>query len=358
MLSPLSNEMGTPVDWWLSYKLPDDVGPKKDSTGFEFLYADANNSTFAMSALTLDHGKGTIALTLAQLFDTKDEDTGYILWNDEIPPTKEEPKPKDNGTKGHTKGILGFNKKTNSGFYLLHSTPRFPAVGEIELPDMEKGYGQTYLCISIDYATVNSIAEVLRLNHEPQVYASKLPGISDDESIAKLAKMDSDPYPASPAMIHIKTRGGKPFIFFGKNRKWSMAPKGETGKDFWADHVGPNLKCDLNVETWRRGLVFTDIDSDGVDDTLDVLNIDLSPLGKEFKGYKWPYTKDHAKWGISTLNPPGWTIIADINRQTSQAKRGGGGLAFQEANIWRAMKSIEIPEKDIHEGDVKEVANK
>ena len=62
------------------------------------------------------------------------------------------------------------------------------------------------------------------------------------------------------------------------------------------------------------------------------------------------YTKDHAKWGIAEANPPGYVVIADINRQVSQDKRGGGGLAFQHEGIWKALKSAEIVEKTAIKG--------
>ena len=105
MLSTLADNTGKPVDWWFIYKLPVNVGPKKDSTGFEYLYTDStSNAGPELSKLTLDHDQSAIALTLGQIF-SGDGDLGYVLWNDEIPPTKQTPKPKDNGAKGHSKGV-------------------------------------------------------------------------------------------------------------------------------------------------------------------------------------------------------------------------------------------------------------
>ena len=342
MLSTLADKTGEPVDWWFIYKLPSDVGPKQDSTGFEYLYCDSKSKSGPkLSKITLDHHQSAVALTLGQIF-SGDAETGYVLWNDEIPPTKKTPNPERNRAKGHTKGVLGFSKKTNSGFYLLHSTPRFPALGVIDLPDDERKYGQTYLCITLrDYDTVNVVAEVLRLQNEPQVYASRTPSVEATESIAKLAKEDSTPKPNNPADIEIVSKAGMHFRLMAKNRRWSEPAKGKTeGKDFWKDLVGPALKCDLNIETWRRGQVFGDTDSDAKGQSLDVLDVDLGAIG--LKGYRWAYTKDHAKWGIAEANPLGYVVIADINRQVSQDKRGGGGLAFKHEGIWKALKSAEI----------------
>ncbi len=350
MVSPLSNVQGEAVDWWFAYKLPVGVGPKKDTTGFEFLYCDASTGGGpTMSEVTLDHETGALAQTLGSIFSGS-PGVGYILWNDEIPPTREVPKPKDDGSKGHTKGILAFDKTTDSGFYLLHSTPRFPGEGENTLPKMEQEYGQTYLCISFkNYETANAIAEVLRTQHEPQVYASKLPGVGSDESLAKLAAMNSAPLPTDYSVIDLETRGGEKLKFFGKNRRWSNPAEGDNyGKDFWEDLVGPELNSSLNVETWRRGMVFSDDDSGGKVVTEDILRVDLDGIG--YPGYTWPFTKDHAKWGITIEDDPGAVIVADINRQVTQEHRGGGGLGLQNEAIWNALKAVEVVEKTVEKG--------
>ena len=94
--------------------------------------------------------------------------------------------------------------------------------------------------------------------------------------------------------------------------------------------------------------MFGDLDS-GVDDrTLDVLDIDLAPLG--LAGYSWSFTHDHAKWGISIDAEPGYVVVADINRQVSQERRGGGGLAFRSRELWAALKAIEVAEATVERG--------
>lgn len=88
--------------------------------------------------------------------------------------------------------------------------------------------------------------------------------------------------------------------------------------------------------------------------TLDVLGVNLAPLG--YHGYQWPFTKDHAKWGSTVHRPsglflrhPGFVVIADINRDETQAKRGGGGIAFQHDGIWQALKSVEKVESKVND---------
>jgi deoxyribonuclease II len=347
-LSALCDGRGWPVDWWFIYKLPCGTGPHKNSTGDEYLYCDSSwGSKLNLSSLQLHKGRNALADTLKQVF-SGDPDTGYILWNDEIPPTKAHPKPENNSSKGHTKGVLAFNKKTNSGLYLLHSTPRFPAEGEIELPEFEREYGQTFLCVTLNYATVLQIAEIVRVHHEPQVYAAKNLPAEHGSPLYKLARENHEPlHPKHPGYIDFtfRSKDWNVFRMFAKHKKWSEpTPDAKHGRDFWNHLVGPALCDDINVETWRRGIVFENVDSGSRHITFDALGMDLEAIG--YKDYSWSFTKDHAKWGGTKHRPPGllfqhpgFVVIADINRDASQAKRSGGGLAFQHDGIWTALKS-------------------
>ncbi len=355
-ISALSDGHAKSVDWWFVYKLPQGVGPGHHTTGDEFLYCDSQwHSELQLSKQKLHEGKNAISETLHQAF-AGDANTGYILWNDEIPPTKSHPKPANNHGKGHSKGALVFNQKTNSGYYLLHSTPRFPAEGEIGLPDDERIYGQTFLCVTLNYATVEQIAEILRIHHEPQVYATKNLPRQQDSEIVRLANGDHrPPNPGHPlvADFAFRSKGRNEFRLFAKNKKWSEPTSSSIrGKDFWNHLVGPALRDNIDVETWRRGEVFENVDVGSNNVTLDVLGVNLASIG--YHGYQWPFTKDHAKWGSTEHRPmgfllrhPGYVVIADINRDETQAKRGGGGIAFQHDGIWNALKSVEKVETTV-----------
>lgn len=54
---------------------------------------------------------------------------GYVMWNDEFPGGN----PPEWPGGAHAKGVLGFG--TASGFYLLHSAPKFPAAPCLDCPD-------------------------------------------------------------------------------------------------------------------------------------------------------------------------------------------------------------------------------
>ena len=137
-----------------------------------------------------------------------------------------------------------------------------------------------------------------------------------------------------PSTLRFKSRGGKEFLLIAKSRKW--------GEDFWLDLVSPELKCDLVVETWRRGRVTPLRDDRSHTFDEDTLTLEFK-LGPDLT-YEWPYTKDHAKWAVALKNSVSalpWVCIADLNRMVSQEKRGGASLCFQEDSLWEALKNAE-----------------
>lgn len=325
------NQQGQPVDWWFIYKTPEHTGTPNNQ-GFDFLYFDPNSENLQLSPVGLDHDNQALNHTLTAIFNAPDS-TGYIVYNDEHV-DKEENKTE----KGHCKGILVFDKPSNSALFLLHSTPRFPANKEFTLPDDEQIYGQTFICISLpDYQTANQIAQQMLTQQNPQVLteSSRIPSsLQDDEPLSQLFHGTGVNESKQPSTLRFNSKAGKEFILIAKSRKW--------GEDFWLDLVSPELKCDLVVETWRRGTVTPLQDersNDFDEDTLDVafkVNTSLT--------YQWPYTKDHAKWAIALENSTNslpWVCVADLNRMVSQEKRGGGSLCFQESNLWQALKNAE-----------------
>jgi deoxyribonuclease II len=334
MLSAISDS-GRPVDWWFIYKLPRDAkSPKagsktKPSTGYEYLYFDAESKTpLALSSKLLSDETSALSSTMKQLYPmtrNPDKTLGWVLYNDERCDNKA-----DNGSLGHTKGVLAFDTAKNSALWMLHSTPRFALTTGPGFPQDERIYGQTFLCITLaDGKTAENLAQQMCHQQEPQVYDSHTPaGMAPDTPIHQLTGRVSPSETDPPGVVEFSSKGGQHFRSIAKNRHW--------GKDFWNDLVGPTLKADLSVETWRRGTLAGTKDSDKVHDVTDILYIDLEPLGVD---YEWHYTQDHAKWAVS--QEPDWVCVADINRDTSQEKRGGGTIAFQNRLLWHSLSQIE-----------------
>ena len=322
-LAALNDTDGKPVDWWFIYKLPSGVG-ETPAKGFNYLYYDANTKgALSLSPKTMDKGNSALHNTLNQVFNKDPAHVSYIIYNDENPKKGVS----NNALKGHVKGVLAFDKATDSAILLTHSTPRFPAPGEVELPDQEERFGQTYLCVTLEnYSTANQLAHQLRHMHEPQVNSSSLgDDIAEGEDLRQLAEGDKSPVSDLSSMIKFQSRGGKTFHSFAKNRRWK--------KDFWIELVAPALQSDLLVESWIRGAIPPD--EENGESIEDVLVLDFTNIGLE--GVSWKETKDHAKWAITIDEKKNWICVGDLNRMISQEKRGGGTVVFQEPRLWKSL---------------------
>lgn len=326
------DENGKPVDWWFIYKVPElnpGMGTDK-ATGYEYVYYDATidaNPDFRKrkvlrSPNVLNSEKGALNFTLNSVFrkfKNAAATTGWILYNDEMPPSA---KLRDNAHKGHTKGVIAFDTSSKTAYWLLHSWPKFADPGATNDPTPK--YGQTYLCVSLDLATAGRIAAQMANHQEPQIYFPNTANLAKTDPLYLLTRpLDPNP-PAASDSIDLKSIGGMPFKVIAKNKEWD--------KDFWNDLVGPTLDDDMDDETWIRGPIPPIADSDGIHKTFDIKYINLNSMGVQ---WAWPETHDHAKWGITLHNP--WVCVGDINRMVSQRRRGGGTIAFQNQVLWQAL---------------------
>lgn len=323
-------DSGKAVDWWFIYKVPKDAKAAdksgKPATGYEYAYFDSGSKVLAGSKHLLNDTSNALRLTLQQLPAKPHPSMGAVFYNDEYP---SELKKTNNGDRGHCKGVLAFDMASNSAIWLLHSTPRFPAPGMFAFPADELDYGQTFLCITLkDVKTAESIAQQMTTEQGPQTYGPPLPkGAS-----AVWTSLTGGKYALSktPGTVAFSSKKGKAFRSIAKSRVW--------GQDLWSDAVGDDLNVDLDVESWRRGKIPSTVDSNKKDDIEDVIDIDFGPLGFP---YAWPETKDHAKWASSLKGNSDWICVADINRQESQSKRGGGAICFQHPALWASLAKID-----------------
>jgi deoxyribonuclease-2 len=320
------DENGKPVDWWFIYKVPKLTHDAKSdtATGYEYVYFDPNAKTVTKSKFLLNQGKGALNLTLNSLFKKPGGTSGWILYNDEMPAAA---KREDSGSFGHTKGVIGFDTASKTAFWLLHSWPKYAAPGVAAMPTPE--YGQTFLCLSLDLATANHLANQMANHQEPQCYLPRPATLTKKDDLQALTQPLKPKPPADADVLECKTQGGMPFKVLAKNREW--------GKDFWNEFVGPTLGADMDVETWIRGKVPPVVDSDGIHKTFDVKFINLGPLGAH---WAWPESHDHAKWGIT--KDQDWVCVGDINRMISQRKRGGGTIALQNRPLWTALAKTDL----------------
>ena len=325
-ISPL-DEQGKAVDWWFIYKVPklSKAGGEQSASGYEYMYYDRKVGRLQKSPYQLTDGKGALDLTLNTAFKNPSATTGWILYNDEMPTGADR---RDNGALGHTKGVIVFDTASKTGFWMLHSWPKFADPEATKMPT--PAYGQTYLCVAIDMATASQLAVQMATHQQPQTYLPHLPTtLPKNDPLYRLAQpLDPDDAGDSDSADY-ESRGGLKFKVIAKNRKWNQ--------DFWNDLVGPALGDDMDVETWIRGPIAPTQDSDGIHKTFDIKFIDLRSFGTD---WSWPESKDHAKWGITYKN--NWICVGDINRMISQEKRGGGTIAFQDPQLWAALKKTDL----------------
>ena len=175
-------------------------------------------------------------------------DFNYFFWNDDKT-VKDGPSDSCSSSKAHAKGSLVYD--SSSGAFLLHSLPRFPtrtssnAVLE-ELPSNGGSYGQTFLCISVNKVTAETIAKLLncvnvsinksvpndRVNSSPNSWVNNL----IQNKMADSCVMEH--------VTKIRSRAGVEFTFFGKNYKKKIIPYDTTMRQSYSDH--------FYVRTWSR----------------------------------------------------------------------------------------------------------
>lgn len=316
---------GNPVDWFMAYKIPKvDSGPSFYQQGLGFAYMDSNSGgQLTESSKDLTSTSMALSYTLNQVYESNDNsELAFVKWNDETPDEK------GSQSRGHSKGVLAYDSE--SGFYFSHSVPRWPNYqsGGYDFPDRECTYGQDFICLSLATADFEGMAAQLRLIY-PLVYESRLPDslAASSPNMAMVIAgqhLAGEPYTA----VHpIMTLGGASFTSMAKNAAWAS--------DIYEDLVARQLDDDLRTETWQNGRGKMASYCKPAKDH-NVENIEEIEISADAQ---WKSTKDHAKIAISS-SKTGYVCLGDENRQTSQAKRGGGTICSNDPNVYKAYSSI------------------
>ncbi|KAK3561893.1 hypothetical protein QTP86_017444 [Hemibagrus guttatus] len=149
-------------------------------------------------------------------------------------------------------------------------------------------------------------------------------------------------YTEMPEMAHICA--GKTVTVVPRRRLEKLiSVKGETFLSFAKSHhyvddiytgwIAQALKADFLVESWQRDTYQL---PSNCSLPYHVMNIKMVCLFKlvTFKSYE-----DHSKWCVSWENQNQWTCLGDLNRESSQAWRGGGLICTQNSVIYKAFRS-------------------
>lgn len=130
------------------------------------------------------------------------------------------------------------------------------------------------------------------------------------------------------SITELSTSGATELTVFAKSAMF--------GKDIYADFIYPNLKDEINVQTWHPNLP-----SNGG----KVLNIRFVGFGKNLS---FETKLDHSKWAVATKKP--YTCIGDLNREKKQFNRGGLSVCLKDeavARKFRSLYALKIPTNNI-----------
>ncbi|KAH7719140.1 Deoxyribonuclease II family protein [Aphelenchoides avenae] len=306
---------GNDVDWFVGLKLPKSAGP----SGYEYYYADAKNPKFKLETNTLKSDKGAVGRTAQIAIDSKKDQSRFTLfYNDEHPDEELD------GYRAHMKGFIAFDEK--QGFWLIHSVPGLVDSNKpYEYPESGTKYGQSILCVTYPTKALEEIAEQLIVG-QPSIYDFVLPEFVKSAyprmQAAAEGKKQSPKGREVQREAKLTSKGGEKFLSFQKNRLFA--------KDLYADFVASSIGKDMYVETWLNGAAKDYLPlCDGPGKVTSLRSVKPG-------AHNWASSMDHSKWVVT--KDPSWVCIGDVNRQESQAKRGGGTVCFENKQIWKFMR--------------------
>jgi len=285
-----------------------------------------------LSEISIDNDQQSVGYTLKQYYSNRGNGSVFrLLYNDELPQGNV------SFTKGHTKGGVVFD--STSGFWLIHSVPKFPPAQSYEYPPTGAKYGQTFFCISFPYSMLREVGTQLFFN-DPYIYDWALPPTMarDIEILTKLVKGQTQKEAPFFRKTNLISSAGVSLTSFAKFKKWS--------EELYTDLVAPTLKKGLFTETWQNG--GGDIGSNCTAEyrVYNIANVTL------MTDMAFSNRDDHSKWAVSNEttadgNQSGnWICIGDINRQKTQFFRGGGTVCMQNEAVWKTFRdSIKQYEK-------------
>jgi len=258
--------------------------------GIEFI--QYNNNTFE---------KNTDINVFIQNLYCVSQWTNWIVYNDDISSLNYNNK---HNRKGHCKGILSWSKNNNKIGWLCHSVPNFPRlfnglyISKIE--DSEKMYGQSFQYIEIEYDE-NILYDIIKQIHimESNIYIDN-------------SKYKNMIFPKVDKINMLKIN--EDIIHYAKPPNDNV--------DIY-NYIASIYKYNWKIETWKRGHLIEE-KNDHIIDTKEIIIDNI-----HFKS-----SQDHSKWAVSDDE---YYWIGDLNRMSSQFKRGGGGFICKDSKLTDAL---------------------
>lgn len=316
-LTSCRNHYNETVDWFILYKMPQDKESedKLIAEGYGYRYIDSEkNEDWQIGKISLNETKHALFYTIQQIYERSKLNKAHILYNDETP------KSHTSYNHGHTKGVVNFDE--DGGYWLVHSLPKFPSNTSYFYPPNGRMFGQTFLCMSLNYSQFNEIGKQLFYTY-PQIYDSHFPEAwrNDNPNISDVLEHKFPEYPPWKHLISLKSSAGQKFLSFAKYTHFNA--------DIYDAWLAPYFKSSMLTETWQNGKTKSPSNCTAKYKVENIVDINV-------KNVNIKETKDHSKWGILLKNDS-WVCIGGINRMETQKMRAGGMICTNIPNVWRAF---------------------
>ncbi|KAL3136087.1 deoxyribonuclease II activity protein [Trebouxia sp. C0010 RCD-2024] len=315
---------------------------------------------------SLGHGwaatqRTALAETLQQLYRHNDSEVGYVMWNDEFPGGE----PPEWAGGAHAKGVLGLG--TATGFYLLHSVPKFPAAPCMDCPDGigngsytgialgQQLYGQSFMCASMAPPLLELLAQAIG-SSGVWVYDHLMPAALEKQ-YPQVGALTTSPYGTAslvPGALPVVwgqalvTLGGEQLVAFAKGPTFVFYP-------LYEQVVEPFFQSGMLWETWQHGPGPLPQYCPALQ-LSQVFSFTVATVAVP-GGAGWYVNQDHSKWGVTSHRVPTCCIsekqkehgmllpnavcFGDLNRQVHQAYRGGGAVCFvANLPLWSAWADL------------------
>ncbi|VDM71534.1 unnamed protein product [Strongylus vulgaris] len=201
-----------PVDWYIVYKPPASKSP------IRFYYMDPNHRNWTLAPFSIESDQSAVGATLKDFY-RHDQEHFVFAYNDDSPSGSVD------SYRGHSKGVVVFDQE--SGFWIIHSVPNFPAVGTYTYPSTGIRYGQSFLCLSLPSESLGDVGEHLRyvqatpfFTNLPEFFILRFPVLVNIVKKQSLSKSET----VFTRVRQFKTVGGQTLRSFAKHKKFG---KGE-----------------------------------------------------------------------------------------------------------------------------------
>jgi deoxyribonuclease-2 len=306
------------VDWYLIMLFPSTANHADNSLVYMFYDEKSGLNQYYFDIKTFPPIRDTHEVENS----SAQSKVNYFFWNDDT--STEKKLTAAYKGKAHSKGGLVYNRE--SGYFLMHSLPRFPrrtADNKFvdEFPDNAGKFAQHFLCISTDFENNLKIIDTLNIiNPQLIVKNGEEDNVSDNESVLKLIKNRSDPKLPPYAKSTIESVGKKEFTFFSRSKN-----EEHLQYDF---HIPQHYGDNFYVETWTKPKLLDPI----CNGKYKIMNIKSLKFGL----YAYNNNQEHAKWSVAEKKDI--SCFGDLNRTDQKTIRGGNVICISDKKLANIMR--------------------